>query len=65
MKKKIVAALAVALVVAAAPLANSKATVSATPTKNLPQKGAVVSFKFSKMPAKNGLYIEECMAPSV
>ena len=65
MKKKLVAALAVALVVVAAPLANAKATVSATPTKNLSQKSAVVSFKFSKMPAKNGLYIEECMAPSV
>lgn len=64
MKKKLIAVIAVALVVMAAPLANAKATVTATPTKNLPLKGAVVTFKFAKLPAKNGLYIEECMAPS-
>jgi len=65
MKKKLIAAIAVALVVVAAPLANAKATVTATPTKNLSQKAAVVNFKFAKLPAKNGLYVEECMAPSV
>jgi len=64
MRKKFIALAAVALVVVAAPLANAKATVTATPIKNLPQKGAVVTFKFAKMPAKNGLYIEECMAPA-
>ena len=63
MKKKFIAVLAVVLVVAAAPLASAKATVTVTPTKNLSQKGAVVSFKFTKLPAKNGIYIEECMAP--
>jgi len=64
MKKTLVAAIAVVLVVVAAPLANAKALVSAAPTKNLSQKGAVVTFKFAKMPAKNGLYVEECMAPT-
>ena len=64
MRKKLIAAAAVALVVVAAPLANAKAIVTVTPSKNLPQKGAVVTFKFAKMPAKNGLYIEECMAPA-
>jgi hypothetical protein len=64
MKKKFIAGLAIALVVAAAPLANAKAVVTASPTKNLAQKGAVVSFKFAKLPAKNGVYIEECMAPA-
>lgn len=67
MKKKAIAGLAVALVLASAPFApfaQAKATVSATPTKNLPQKGAAVTFTFAKMPAKNGLYIEECMAPA-
>ena len=64
MKKKLIAALAVALVVIAAPLASAKATVTASPTKNLPTKGAVVTFKFAKLPTKNGVYIEECMAPS-
>ena len=64
MKKKFIAALVVALVVSAAPLANAKAVVTASPTKNLAQKGAVVSFKFAKLPAKNGVYIEECMAPA-
>ena len=64
MRKKLIAAVAVALVVVAAPLANAKAIVTVTPSKNLPQKGAVVTFKFAKMPAKNGLYIEECMAPA-
>jgi hypothetical protein len=64
MKKKLIAAIAVALVVAAAPLANAKAVVTATPTKNVVQKGAVVTFKFAKLPAKNGVYIEECMAPA-
>ncbi len=64
MKKKFIAVLAVALVVAAAPLANAKAMVTATPTKHLAQKGAVVKFKFSKLPTKNGVYIEECMAPA-
>jgi len=64
MKKKFIAVLAVVLVVAAAPLASAKATVTVTPTKNLSQKGAVVSFKFTKLPAKNGIYIEECMAPA-
>ena len=64
MKKKFIAVIAVALVVMTAPLANAKATVSATPTKNLPQKGAVVTFKFAKLPIKNGVYIEECMAPA-
>ena len=64
MNKKVVASLAVALVVVASPFANAKATVTVTPTKNLPQKGAVVTFKFAKMPAKNGLYIQECMAPA-
>ncbi len=64
MKKKLIAALAVVLVVAAAPLANAKAVVTATPTKNIAQKGAVVTFKFAKLPAKNGVYIEECMAPA-
>jgi len=62
MKKKFIAVLAVALLVAAAPLASAKATVTVTPTKNLSQKGAVVSFKFTKLSAKNGIYIEECMA---
>lgn len=64
MKKKLVAALAICLVIAAAPIANAKAVVSASPSKNLPQKGAVVIFKFAKLPAKNGVYIEECMAPA-
>ena len=64
MRKKFIAVAAVAIVVMAAPLANAKATVTATPTKNLPQKGAVVTFKFAKLPTKNGLYIEECMAPA-
>ena len=64
MRKKLIAVAAVVLVVMAAPLANAKATVTATPTKNLPLKGAVVTFKFAKMPAKNGLYVEECMAPA-
>lgn len=64
MRKKLIALSAVALVVLAAPLANAKANVTASPTKNLPQKGAVVTFKFAKMPTKNGLYVEECMAPA-
>ena len=64
MNKKLVAAIAVALVVVAVPIANAKALVTATPTKNLPQKGAVITLKFTKMPAKNGLYVEECMAPA-
>jgi len=64
MKKKFIAVLAVVLVVAAAPLASAKIMVTATPTKNLSQKGAVVSFKFTKLPAKNGIYLEECMAPA-
>ena len=64
MNKKIIASLAVALVVVAAPMANAKAKVTASPTKNLSQKAAVVTFKFSGLPAKNGVYIEECMAPA-
>ena len=64
MKQKLVTIMAIALVVMAAPLANAKATVSAAPTKNLSQKGAIVTFKFAKLPAKNGVYVEECMAPS-
>ena len=64
MNKKIVASLAVALVVVAAPMASAKAKVTATPTKNLSQKNAVVTFKFSNLPAKNGVYIQECMAPA-
>jgi hypothetical protein len=64
MNKKLIAALAVVLVVAAAPLASAKAKVTATPTKNLSQKAAVVTFKFSGLPAKNGVYVEECMAPA-
>ena len=63
MKKKVIAVLAIGLVIATTPLANAKAVVSVTPTKNLHQKGAVVTFKFTKLPAKNGVYIEECMAP--
>ena len=55
MKKKLIAALAVTLVVAVAPLANAKAVVTVTPTKNLVQKGAVVTFKFAKLPTKNWL----------
>ena len=64
MNKKIIASLAVALVVVAAPMANAKAKVVASPTKNLSQKTAVVTFKFSGLPTKNGVYIEECMAPA-
>jgi hypothetical protein len=64
MNKKFLTVLAVGLVVVATPVANAKAIVTATPTKNLPQKGAVVTFKFAKLPTKNGLYIEECMAPA-
>lgn len=64
MKKKVIAVLAIGLVIATTPLANAKAVVSATPTKNLHQKGAVVTFKFAKLPVKNGVYIEECMAPA-
>ena len=64
MKKKVIAGLVITLVVASAPFANAKAMITATPTKNLSQKGAVVTFKFAKMPAKNGLYIQECMAPA-
>lgn len=62
--KNLIAVLAVTLVLSAAPIANAKAMVTVSPTKNLPQKGAVVTFKFSKLPAKNGVYIEECMAPA-
>jgi hypothetical protein len=64
MKKKLIAGLAIALVVAAAPLANAKATVIASPLKNIAQKGGAVTFKFAKMPKMNGLYIQECMAPA-
>ncbi len=64
MNKKIIASLAVALVVVATPMANAKAKVVASPTKNLSQKAAVVTFKFSGLPTKNGVYIEECMAPA-
>lgn len=64
MNKKIIASLAVALVVVAAPMASAKANVVASPTKNLSQKTAVVTFKFSGLPTKNGVYIEECMAPA-
>ncbi len=64
MNKKIITAMALGLVLFSAPLAQAKATVSATPTQNLPQKGAVVNFKLSKLPAKNGVYIQECMAPA-
>ena len=64
MNKKIIASLAVALVVVATPMANAKAKVVASPTKNLSQKTAVVTFKFSGLPTKNGVYIEECMAPA-
>ena len=64
MNKKIIASLAVALVVVATPMANAKAKVVASPTKNLSQKAAVVIFKFSGLPTKNGVYIEECMAPA-
>ena len=64
MNKKIIASLAVALVVVAAPMASAKAKVVASPTKNLSQKTAVVTFKFSGLPTKNGVYIEECMAPA-
>jgi len=64
MKKKFIAALAVVLVVAAAPLANAKATVIATPTDHISQKHGVVAFRFSNLPVKNGVYIEECMAPA-
>ena len=64
MKKKAIAGLVVTLLVASAPFANAKALVTATPTKKLAQTGAVVTFKFSKMPTKNGLYIQECMAPA-
>ena len=35
MKKKLIAGLAVALVVVAAPIANAKATVTASPLKNI------------------------------
>ena len=65
MKKKIIAVLAIGLVIATTPLANAKAVVSATPTKNLNQKGAIVIFKFAKLPVRNGVYIEECMAPAI
>ena len=64
MNKKIITAMALGLVLFSAPLAQAKATVSAAPTRNLPQKGAVVNFKLSKLPAKNGVYIQECMAPA-
>jgi hypothetical protein len=64
MNKKVITALAIGLVVFSAPLAQAKAVVTATPTQNLPQMGAVVSFKLSKLPTKNGVYIQECMAPA-
>jgi len=64
MNKKLIAALSVALVISAAPFANAKATVTASPLKNIAQKGGAVTFKFAKMPAKNGLYVQECMAPA-
>ncbi len=64
MKKKLIAGLAVALVVVAAPIANAKATVTASPLKNISQMNATVTFKFAKMPTMNGLYIQECMAPA-
>ena len=64
MNKKVITALAMGLVIFSAPFAQAKAVVIATPIKNLPQKGAVVSFKLSKLPAKNGVYIQECMAPT-
>ena len=64
MNKKVVAAVGLSLLILSAPFAQAKATVSATPTQNLPQKGAVVNFKLSKLPTKNGVYIQECMAPA-
>jgi hypothetical protein len=64
MKKKLIAAIAVSLVLASAPLASAKATVVASPTSNLSQKHGVVTFRFTNLPAKNGVYIEECMAPA-
>lgn len=64
MKKKLIAAIAVALVVAAAPLAQAKATVIATPTAHISQRHGVVAFRFANLPTKNGVYVEECMAPA-
>jgi len=64
MNKKVIATAAVLFAIATAPFAQAKATVTVTPSKNLPQHGAVVTFKFAKLPTKNGVYIEECMAPA-
>ena len=63
-KNKIVIALAVIATTLSATTATAAIKVSFTPAKNIPQKGAVVSFKLAGLPKTHGIYIEECMTPA-
>jgi hypothetical protein len=63
MKKTIVALLVGASLVSGG-VANASVKATFTPAKNIPQQGAVVTFKLSGLPKTHGIYIQECMAPA-
>jgi hypothetical protein len=61
-KKILVAAMALTFV--SSSFANAALKVTASPTKNISQKGGKITLKFLGMPKTHGVYVEECMAPA-
>ena len=63
--KKLVAALSIAFIAISATGASAATKVTITPQNKVSKKNPVITIKMSGLPAANGLYLSQCMAPKV
>ena len=63
--KKFVAIMAVAFLAISTTGASAATKVTITPQNKVSKKNPVITVKLSGMPATNGLYLSQCMAPKV
>ncbi|CAN2204835.1 hypothetical protein MCERE155_00839 [Candidatus Nanopelagicaceae bacterium] len=63
--KKLVAVLTIAFLAISATGASAVTKVTITPQNKVSKKNPVITIKMSGLPAANGLYLSQCMAPKV
>ncbi|CAN2205503.1 hypothetical protein MCEMRE212_00859 [Candidatus Nanopelagicaceae bacterium] len=63
--KKLVAVLSIAFLAISTTGASAVTKVTITPQNKVSKKNPVITIKMSGLPAANGLYISQCMAPKV
>ncbi|CAN1644990.1 hypothetical protein MCEMRE22_00834 [Candidatus Nanopelagicaceae bacterium] len=63
--KKLVAVLSIAFLAISTTGASAVTKVTITPQNKVSKKNPVITIKMSGLPAANGLYLSQCMAPKV